>query len=204
MVAHDFRSPLTSIRGYAELLREAVVPPEVALDSIERGADQLLRLVDDLTGTATELDREPLDLAELVRAAVDCAQPYAQESGIVIQLDTAAAPILGDAHRLALALDNLVGNAVKYAPGGSVRVKVERDDPVVAVEVADTGVGIPEGEVPRLFDRFFRASTSSMFAGTGVGLSVVKAVIEAHGGSIAVTSNPGAGSVFRVELPVRP
>jgi signal transduction histidine kinase len=204
VVAHDFRSPLTSIRGYADLLREDAVPAEMALGSIERGADQLLRLVDDLTGTATELDRAPLDLAELVRAAVDCAQPSAQDGAVEVQLEAAPAPILGDAHRLALALDNLVGNAVKYAPGGKVRVTVERDDPVVALEVADTGVGIPEGEVPRLFDRFFRASTSSMFAGTGVGLSVVKAVIEAHGGSIAVTSRPGAGSVFRVELPVRP
>jgi signal transduction histidine kinase len=201
IVAHDFRSPLTSIRGYAELLRENAVPAETALDSIERGAEQLLRLVDELTGTATELAHDQLDLAELARAAVACARPAAHANRVTLSLRLESALILGDAHRLAQALDNLVGNAVKYAPGGHVTIKVHRSGTTVVLEIVDTGVGVPEGEIARLFDRFFRASTSSRFAGTGVGLSVVKAVVEAHGGAIAVTSTVGKGTTFRVELP---
>jgi signal transduction histidine kinase len=201
IVAHDFRSPLTSIRGYAELLREKAVPAETAIVSVERGAEQLLRLVDELTGTATELARDQLDLAELARASVACARPAAHANRVTVSERLEAAPILGDAHRIAQALDNLIDNAVKYAPGGHVTVRVRRSAHVVILEVADTGVGVPEGEVARLFDRFFRASTSSRFAGTGVGLSVVKAVVDAHGGSIDVTSTVGKGTTFRVELP---
>ena len=173
----------------------------MALSSIERGADQLLRLVDELTGSATELAHDDLDLADLARAAVACVRPAAYANGVTIEMALEYAPMLGDSHRLAQALDNLVGNAVKYAPGGEVMVRAGRSRNTVFLTVSDNGIGVPAGEITRLFDRFFRASTSSRFAGTGVGLSVVKAVVEAHGGTITVTSEVGRGTTFRVELP---
>ncbi len=200
-VSHDFRSPLTSVRGYAELLRQHAIPDDVALDAIERGADRLLHLVDDLTGYATELDLETVDLGELARASVDLARPTASAGDVRIDVDVRRTPVLADAHRLAQVLDNLIGNAVKYSPRGEVRVRVRPGENAGVLEVADTGVGIPDGELPRLFDRFFRASTSAAFAGTGIGLATVKGIVEAHGGTIDVTSRVGAGSTFRVELP---
>jgi signal transduction histidine kinase len=203
VVAHDFRSPLTSIRGYAELVREDAVPQETALDAIERNSDRLLRLVDDLTGSPAELDLQALDVADAARAAAEVARPVAQAGDVRLELDLRPAPVRADAARLAQILDNLVGNAVKYSPHGVVRISTRAHDRSAVLEVADTGVGIPEAELPRLFDRFFRASTSASFHGTGIGLSTVKALVAAHGGTIDVTSRVGAGTTFRVELPLR-
>lgn len=203
VVAHDFRSPLTSIRGYAELLREDAIPPTKAIDAIERGSERLLRLVDDLTGSPGELEREPLDLADLARAAVEIARPAAGAGDVRLELDVRPTPVAGDGARLAQVLDNLLGNAVKYSPHGSVRVAAYPRGDSAVLDIADTGVGIPETELARLFDRFFRASTSSGFAGTGIGLSTVKALVDAHGGTIEVESRVGGGTTFRVELPAR-
>jgi signal transduction histidine kinase len=203
VVAHDFRSPLTAIRGYSELLREEAIPQPTGLDAIERGAERMLRLVDDLTGSATELRRETVDLAELTRAAVDLARPAAQAADVRLEVDLRPTPVLGDAGRLAQVLDNLVGNAVKYAPRGVVHVACRPGGAGGVLTVADTGIGIPEGELPRLFDRFYRASTSASFAGTGIGLSTVKSIVDAHGGTVRVESRVGAGTAFSVELPSR-
>jgi signal transduction histidine kinase len=203
VVAHDFRSPLTSIRGYTELMRENAVPQETALDAIDRNSTRLIRLVDDLTGSPAELELEQLDVAAAARAATDLARPAAQAADVRLELDLRPAPAQVDAARLAQILDNLVGNAVKYSPHGVVRVSTRSEDGKAVVEIADTGVGIPEAELPRLFDRFFRASTSASFHGTGIGLSTVKALVEAHGGTIDVTSRVGAGTTFRVELAAR-
>jgi signal transduction histidine kinase len=202
VVAHDLRTPLTSIRGYAELLRSGGVAAKTALDSIERGASQLLRLVDELTGTATELAHEHCDLAELVSAAAEVARLTATANGVTLECDLEPAPLVGDPHRLAQALDNLVGNAVKYAPRGTVRLVTRSRRGKAMLEVADNGIGVPAADVPRLFDRFFRASTSERFAGTGVGLAIVKSVVQAHGGRVTVESSVGVGTTFRVELPV--
>ena len=201
VIAHDFRTPLTSVRGYAELLREGAVDGETALDAIERSSDRLLRLVDDLTGSATELSFEDVDLGELARAAAELARPAAQSGDVRLELDLRHTPVVGDPHRLAQALDNLIGNAVKYAPRGTVRVHARPTGGNGIVEVADTGIGIPDSELPRLFDRFFRASTSQSFAGTGIGLATVKAVADAHAGRIDVESRVGAGTIFRLEIP---
>lgn len=203
VVAHDFSSPLTSIRGYAELIREEAVPIEKALDAIDRGAERLLHLVDELSGSAPDLDLQALDLAELARAAVELARPAARAGDVRLEVELLSAPVRADPARLAQVLDNLVGNAVKYSPHGSVRVLTRPQDGKALLEIADTGVGIPAAELPRLFDRFFRASTSASFAGTGIGLSTVKAIVDAHEGSIDVESRVGTGTTFRVELAAR-
>ena len=203
VVAHDFRSPLTAIRGYAELLREDAIAKDEALDAIERGSDRLIHLVDDLVGASPELERAHADLGELARAAAELARPAAQAAGVRIEVDVVPTPVVADAARVAQALDNLVGNAVKYSPGGVVRVTAAPAGAAGVLTVADTGVGIPEAELPRLFDRFFRASTSNGFEGTGIGLSTVKAIVDAHGGRISAESRVGVGTTFTVELPAR-
>jgi signal transduction histidine kinase len=199
-VAHDVRSPLTSIGGYAELIRGGHVEVEPGLVAIERNAERLLRLVDDLRGDAAP-ERGPVDLGALALAAVSLAEPAARAAGVTLAADVCAASVVGDAHRLAQVAENLVGNGVKYAPGGRVDVRVRLEDGDAVLEVADTGVGIPADELPRIFDRLFRASTSEGFAGTGIGLATVKSIVEDHGGRVAVKSTVGGGSTFRVVLP---
>lgn len=203
VVAHDFRSPLTSILGYAELLREEEIPLDEGLAAIERGSDRLIRLVDDLVDASPELTLGHADLAELGRAAADLARPAAHEAGVRIEIDVAPTPVVVDAARIAQALDNLVGNAVKYSPGGVVRVTAAPQEGGGVITVADTGVGIPEHELHRLFDRFYRASTSNGFEGTGIGLATVKSIVDAHGGTVSVRSSVGEGTAFTVELPAR-
>ena len=199
-VAHDFRTPLTAIRGYAELLRDEAIAPDIALDAIDRGSERLLDLVDDLTGTTTELRQELVDLSLLTQAAVELIRPAASAGGVTLEVDLEEATVRGDRHRLAQVIENLVGNAVKYSPNGSVEVRIRADDRVT-LEVTDTGVGIPRAEIPQLFDRFFRASTADTFAGTGVGLATVKAIVDAHDGSLEVVSAVGRGSTFVVSFP---
>lgn len=202
VVAHDFRTPLTSIQGYAELLREHPEVLERAIPAIENGAQRLLHLVDDLTTTPQANEHDVLDLAELAQATVDLVRPAARTSAVTLGTDLAPAPVRGSAQRIAQALDNLIGNAVKYAPGGNVWVRTRAEAEFASVEVTDDGVGIPPDEIPRLFDRFFRASTSAGFDGSGIGLSVVKEIIDAHGGRIDVVSEPGEGTRFTVGLPL--
>jgi signal transduction histidine kinase len=110
----------------------------------------------------------------------------------------------GDPHRIAQAIDNLVSNAIKFTPeGGFVEVRIRPSERTMVLEVQDSGIGIPETEQARLFERFFRASTAaSRVPGVGLGLTIVKAIIEAHGGGLEVASKQGAGTTFRVELPI--
>lgn len=200
-VAHDFRTPLTSIKGYAELLRHGAIEPAVALDTVDRAAERLLELVDDLGGTTTAPARDLVDVGSLVDAAVSLVRPAAEGKGVELSSHVARAEVVGDAHRLSQVIENLVGNAVKYTPHGSVAASVRTDGETVTLEVADTGVGIPRDELPRLFDRYYRASTSAAFAGTGLGLATVRAIVDAHGGSVQIESDVGRGTTVRVMLP---
>jgi signal transduction histidine kinase len=218
MVSHELRTPLTSIVGYLEILREGEggeLTEDQAhfLEVMDRNATRLQKLVDDILTISRadsdrlKLDLGPVDVAQLVRRAVESAGPVARDKG----LELAARPedelpeVSGDRRLLAQLLDNLVSNAVKYTPGGgSVTVGAARDGEGVAVEVVDTGTGIPEDEIPRLFDRFFRASTAGDAPGTGLGLPIAKAIVEAHGGAMGVESEVGVGSTFRFVLPLAP
>jgi len=140
--------------------------------------------------------------------AVEAARPHARSLGVELALRTVdVPPVPGDADRLGQVVDNLITNAVKFTPpGGRVLVRVRREGERAVLEVADTGVGIPAGEVGRLFERFFRASTATeqQIPGIGLGLSISRAIVEAHGGDIVVASIEGHGTTFRVELPLAP
>ncbi|WP_449064584.1 ATP-binding protein [Planomonospora algeriensis] len=214
VVSHELRSPIGAIRGYTEMLLD---DPGLAgerrsfTEVIDRESEHLQRLVDDLLDLArldagrVGVDPRPVSLARLVRSAVEDHRPATVVKRLTLTADVNGhLPVRADPVRLRQVLDNLLSNAVRYTPaGGSVTVTAgcEGDEAVVAV--ADTGIGIPVDQYPRLFDRFFRASTAQEagIEGTGLGLSITKAIVEAHGGSVAAAPRQGGGTVFTVRLP---
>jgi signal transduction histidine kinase len=212
-VSHELRTPLTSISGYVELLAEDEDDEERRgyLAIVDRNAQRLLGLVSDLLFTARlqhgrlELDSSDVDVKQLVQQSVESARPRAESSSIVLAASLEDAPrVTGDPVRLAQLLDNLVSNAIKFTPpGGRVTVELRPVGDMVRIEVSDTGIGIPERERERLFQRFYRSQTAleRQIQGTGLGLYISKAIAEAHGGRIGVQSGEGQGTTFIVELP---
>jgi signal transduction histidine kinase len=212
-VSHELRTPLTSISGYVELLLEDEPDEEKRgyLAIVDRNAHRLLGLVSDLLFTARlqegrlELERAEVDLTELVRHAVDSARPRAESSSVELAVDAdAVPPLLGEPVRLAQLLDNLVSNAIKFTPaGGRVTVRLTAGDGLARIEVSDTGIGIPDDEREKLFERFFRSQTAleRQIQGTGLGLYISKAIVDAHGGRIGVLSREEEGTTFVVDLP---
>ena len=210
LVSHELRTPLTCVAGYVQVLREALVdagPIERrSLDAIARSAARLQRLADDLVVAADgvlELEHGPVCLEALVREAVDAARPVASASGVALDVTHGRVGVVeGDACRLAQVLDNLLSNAVKFSDdGGRVSVALCQDGDRVAVSVRDEGIGVGEAELPRLGEPFFRASTARMVPGTGLGLSLSKAIVEAHGGQLRFASAVGSGTTVTVLLP---
>jgi signal transduction histidine kinase len=214
LISHDLRTPLTSILGYLELTLEDDLPERQRgyLEIVDRNAQRLLRLVSDLLFVARleagqlELHETELDLAAVAQQSVLEAEPRAAAGGITITCETEPVPgVAADRGRIFQLFDNLVSNAIKFTPqGGSVRVSVAPSNGAVRLEVADTGIGIPEGEQRRLFERFFRASTAAerQIQGTGLGLYIARAIVEAHGGEISFESEPGRGTAFRIDIPL--
>jgi signal transduction histidine kinase len=215
LVSHELRTPLTSITGYLELVQEDESLGEDSrrfLDVVDRNSKRLLRLVSDLLFVAQiESGRLTLELGEaslqtIAQESVQALRPAAEAGSVELRLDSAPVPALrGDPARLGQLLDNLVSNAVKFTPpGGRVVVALGASGDDVVLAVSDTGIGVPAAEQRRLFDRFFRASAAQERAieGTGLGLTIAKAIVEAHGGSIDFTSVEGEGTTFRVHLPL--
>jgi signal transduction histidine kinase len=181
---------------------------------VDRNARRLLRLVGDLLFVAhveagrLALEMGQVDLPTLTREAVEAARPRAEAKHLALEATThEIPPMAGDRDRLAQVLDNLVSNAVKFTPdGGSVSVRLDARDGEALIEIEDTGVGIPASEQSRLYERFYRASTATARAipGVGLGLTIAKAIVEAHGGDLGFDSVEGRGTTFRVRLPRRP
>jgi signal transduction histidine kinase len=217
VVSHELRTPLTSIQGYVDLvLDDEELDPGTRrfLETAQRNAGRLHRLVEDLL-TLSSVDRAqlslelvPLDLAALTAGEVAASRVLAEAKGVAVDLAVPPAGstmVRADAVRLGQVVDNLVANAVKFTPaGGRVRVAVSAAGDTVCLVVADTGIGIPVDEHEHLFERFFRASTATEqhIPGTGLGLAISKAIVDAHRGTIEVTSAAGRGTTFRVTLPV--
>jgi PAS domain S-box-containing protein len=213
-VSHELRTPLTSIVGYLELLGgEEPLGEEDArfVEIVRRNAARLQRMVEELLflsrldAGGLELDVEDVDVVELARAALASADPAAAAKRIVLELDAPAAlHARGDGHRLGQVFDNLISNAIKFTPErGCVKVSIAGDADTIVASVSDTGCGIPQSEQPRLFERFFRSSASRDVPGTGLGLTIVRAILEGHSGSIACRSGVGEGTTFTFTLPQR-
>ena len=218
LVSHELRTPLTSIRGYLELVLDGEAgdltdEQRQFLGVVERNAHRLLALVGDLLFLAQveagklSLEIGAVDLSSIAAETVETARPLAEEKGVTLTLASGPLPLLAaDRVRLAQLLDNLVSNGVKFTPsGGRVDVRVRGEQGTAVLEVRDTGMGIPAAEQEHLFERFFRTSkaTEQAIPGTGLGLAISKAIVQAHGGQITVASEEGAGSTFRVALPIR-
>ncbi|RKO26021.1 PAS domain-containing sensor histidine kinase [Pseudarthrobacter phenanthrenivorans] len=210
-VSHEFRTPLTSILGYVEILL-ADEPDESQRDMLEiirRNSERLLTLVSDLLASRNGqliVTPQTVDVAELVRSSVSSAQPRAAAAGLVLEADT---PDRLEAHvdgaRISQVLDNLVSNAIKYSPGGGrVLVTLAQEDGHLECRVTDTGMGMSPEDASEVFAKFFRASTVRRTAipGVGLGLPISKAIIDAHGGTIAVHSTLGEGATFTFRVPV--
>jgi signal transduction histidine kinase len=211
-VAHDLRTPVTRLRATAETgLREAKSPEayrDALADCLEE-ADRVMTMLDALmdiaeaeTG-ALRLTIEDVDVVSVVRDAVNLYADVAEDKQMTIDVEVPERmPAPGDRARLTQAVANLLDNAVKYtAAGGRVRVVVAGGARNVEITVSDTGVGIPADELPQIWDRLFRGDRSRSQRGLGLGLSLVRAIVEAHGGKAEVRSTPGQGSIFTIRLP---
>jgi two-component system phosphate regulon sensor histidine kinase PhoR len=210
-VSHEFRTPLTSILGYVELMLddEALRDDKRGfLEIIRRNSERLLTLVSDLLSSRNgQLVVTPhaVDVAELVRASITAALPRATESGIKLRAD---APERLEAHvdaaRVSQVLDNPVSNAIKYSPdGGEVTVSLRSDDGTVVCSVSDTGMGMSKEDQEEVFTKFFRSQAvrNSAIPGVGLGLSISKAIVEAHGGQVSLYSEVGRGTTFTFAVP---
>ena len=218
-VSHELRTPITSIQGYVDLLLDDEGDPVTGeqhkfLTIVHRNAGRLLRLVNDLLFVAQseagklDIRLERIDLVEIAREAAEAARATAERNGLLLSFDTALprAPVDADAARIAQALDNLLSNAVKFtSPGGAVGIAVSEADGEVLITVSDTGMGMTQAELARLFERFFRtnAARDKSIQGTGLGLTITKAIVVAHGGAITVRSEPEVGTSFVIALPLR-
>lgn len=216
-IAHELNTPLSVIQLELEALKDRMQTPKEATSHVQREIDLLRNLVEDLallTETAEEtlqLNLEPTDLVQLTVDSVARWRPQAQAAGVELQMaPTEPLPLIeADALRLIQVLGNLISNALQHTPeGGQIKVKCqkEQDDgrEWLSVTVSDTGVGISSQDLPHVFERFYRAdrSRSRRTGGRGLGLAIVRQIVERHGGQVWVESQPGAGSTFGYRLPV--
>ncbi|HZD42183.1 MAG TPA: HAMP domain-containing sensor histidine kinase, partial [Terriglobales bacterium] len=214
-VAHDLRTPMTRLRGIAELtLVENAEPQQCreALMSCMEESDRILMLLNSLmdiseaeTGTM-RLQPEAIELADLIQEIVGLYQYVAESKTVGIHVEfSAGIEIIADRARMRQVLANLVDNALKYTePGGQIAIDARKEGEQVSISVRDSGAGISSSEIHEIWTRLYRGDRSRSQPGLGLGLSLVKAIVQAHEGQVEVHSNPGAGSTFTVHLPIRP
>ena len=215
-VAHELRTPLSNIQGYLEAIKDGLVQPTPEIiDTIYGQALHLSRLVEDLRllaqveAGALQLHLSPARMEELLQSSVEAVRPRAEAKGVSLSLE--AEPSLlpqidVDSTRIAQVLDNLLENAITHTPeGGAVSVSAHATDSAIEVTVSDTGSGIAPEDLPRLFDRFYRSDPSRdrSTGGTGLGLTIARRLVEAHGGAIEAESELSQGSRFTLRLPIR-
>lgn len=216
MMTHDLKSPLTVIMGYVQALLGEVpdkVDPSLQffIREMDKSSKKMLSMIDDvldayrLEAGLLQIDRQPCNVQALLEG---CCNDGAREalvhgSSFSTELSNEIPPLNLDGKQIARVFANLIGNAVKFTPRrGAIRVTSELQKEYLLVEVTDTGIGIASDEIPRIFNKYFRASGAQGFKGTGLGLTISKAIVEAHGGSIGVESAAGKGSRFSVLLPI--
>ncbi|MGH2549959.1 MAG: sensor histidine kinase, partial [Thermomicrobiales bacterium] len=214
-VSHELRTPLASIRAVVETLEGgAIDDEEVAADFLHRivgEVDRLAALVDDLLDLArlesgrVHLSLDVLDPLDLLSRAAERLRPQTERARVRLSVDVPAElpPVLADRARIEQVLLNLVHNAIKFTPaGGTITVRGHIDGDVLVTDVIDTGAGIPESDLQRLFERFYKADKARRSEGTGLGLAITKHIVQTHNGTISVQSKLGEGSTFTFTLPL--
>jgi len=212
-VVHELKTPLTAIKGFLETLEEEILSQEGQsyMAIIKRNTERLIRLVEDLSRLSEleekgpELQKEEVDLVEIINSAAKVYQKQAQEKGLYIKIEAGTLPpILADPIQMEQLVVNLIDNALRYTEKGGLSIKAEKKDEGISLIFKDTGIGIPEEHLPRIFERFYVVdrSRSRKTGGTGLGLAIVKHIVLAHGGKIEVSSAPGVGTTFSLWLPL--
>ena len=213
-VSHEIKSPIATISGYAQLLRDETLDAETrraytlaiseSCAQLSRLSDNLLRITRLESGKRKPL-AEPFQLDEQLRRTLAAMMPEFRRRKLELSVDLCAARIVSDRELLEQVWQNLLRNAIKFTPeGGSIRVGLTTQEGAFRVQIADTGIGIDESAQKHIFEKFFQADTSHHTEGSGLGLSLVKRIVDACGGEIAVESQLGKGSTFSVTLPARP
>ena len=214
-VSHELRTPLTAIKGFVETLEESVEEENRNfVEIIKRNTDRLINIVEDLLVLSeleekgTTLELEEVHLKEMIERILKIFEPRMKEKGLNLELhvEDALPLIMADAFKLEQALINLIDNAVKYTDQGTIAISLKHLDKQVMIEIKDTGIGIPEEHIPRLFERFYVVdkSRSKRLGGTGLGLSIVKHIVLLHNGTLQVKSLPSQGTTFSISLPTNP
>jgi signal transduction histidine kinase len=212
-VAHELRTPLSNVSGYLEAIRDGIVKPDTAtIASLSEEVDLLSRLVNDLQDLAMadagdlKLIRQPEDLGQIIEQSVKAVQVKAQEKNLAVSTDIPSGlpPVNVDYHRISQVLRNFLSNAIAHtAGGGKISVSASQTDHLVKVSVCDNGEGIAPADLQHMFERFYRVDKSRTRngGGSGLGLTIAKRLVEAHGGTVEVQSELGKGSCFSFTLP---
>jgi GAF domain-containing protein len=215
-ISHELRTPLTFVKGYVELLQDGEMgdlteEQEKALSIVMKKADGLARLVDDIISLQQTGQQKPklspFSLVDLGRTEVQAARASAAEAGVTLvdEIPDGLPHAMGDEQRLSQVFVNLVGNAIKFSGvGDTITIRMRQEGSTIRTEVEDTGIGIPEDQLSRIFDRFYQVdgTTTRRYGGTGLGLAIAKQIVEAHNGIIGVESELGKGSLFYFTVPI--
>jgi len=212
-VSHELRTPLTAMKAFVETLEEEIDGKKRHyVDVIKRHTDRLINIVGDLLllseleGKGTELEIEEVKVKDLIKDIVPMFQPKLREKNLALRLevDNNLPSIKADPFKLEQMFINLIDNAIKYTDKGKIRLSVKKTEKKIRIEIEDTGIGVSEEQLPRIFERFYVVdkSRSKKLGGTGLGLSIAKHIVLLHNGSIEVESSPGSGTKFSITLPI--